>query len=277
MNLEDGRAVVTMQIKDKYKPIYKDATILLRPEDRAEGHDPRARPGHAEARRRDARRAGASRVGQHASRREPGRGARRAGRRHARLPADPAERRRHRVPRHQVDGHRADGLAGPPRDLQALRAHRSRTACDITKRLHQAAQEHQPRHPQLPGALHRPRCEGQAARRASWTRRTPTSRPSPRRRGACARRSRCSPAALRRRPPRSRDVNTLAKELGPTLEGLLPFARELAPSLTPPAPVPARHHADHQEPDPALRARRAADRSRPALRHEQARAGHART
>ena len=27
----NGRAVVTMQIQDKYKPIYKDATILLRP------------------------------------------------------------------------------------------------------------------------------------------------------------------------------------------------------------------------------------------------------
>ena len=31
MTLEDGRAVVNMQIKDEYKPIYKDATILLRP------------------------------------------------------------------------------------------------------------------------------------------------------------------------------------------------------------------------------------------------------
>ena len=31
VNLENGRAVVTMQIQDKYKPIYKDATILLRP------------------------------------------------------------------------------------------------------------------------------------------------------------------------------------------------------------------------------------------------------
>ena len=31
VNLENGRAVVSMQIKDKYKPIYKDATILLRP------------------------------------------------------------------------------------------------------------------------------------------------------------------------------------------------------------------------------------------------------
>jgi phospholipid/cholesterol/gamma-HCH transport system substrate-binding protein len=31
VNLEDGRAVVSLQIRNKYKPIYKDATILLRP------------------------------------------------------------------------------------------------------------------------------------------------------------------------------------------------------------------------------------------------------
>ena len=31
VNLEDGRAVVEMKIKDEYRPIYRDATILLRP------------------------------------------------------------------------------------------------------------------------------------------------------------------------------------------------------------------------------------------------------
>src|SRR4029453_16278154 len=31
VKLEDGRAVVLMQIKDKYKPIHRDATVLLRP------------------------------------------------------------------------------------------------------------------------------------------------------------------------------------------------------------------------------------------------------
>ena len=31
VTLENGRAVVNMQIKDEYKPIYRDATILLRP------------------------------------------------------------------------------------------------------------------------------------------------------------------------------------------------------------------------------------------------------
>ncbi len=31
VSLENGRAVVAMQIKDEFKPVYKDATILLRP------------------------------------------------------------------------------------------------------------------------------------------------------------------------------------------------------------------------------------------------------
>ena len=31
VELENGHAVVTMHIKNKYKPIYKDASILLRP------------------------------------------------------------------------------------------------------------------------------------------------------------------------------------------------------------------------------------------------------
>ena len=31
VNLEDGKAVVDLQIKEQYKPIYRDATILLRP------------------------------------------------------------------------------------------------------------------------------------------------------------------------------------------------------------------------------------------------------
>ena len=31
VNLEDGKAVVQMQIKDEYRPIYRDASVLLRP------------------------------------------------------------------------------------------------------------------------------------------------------------------------------------------------------------------------------------------------------
>ena len=45
VELKDGRAVVEMQIQEKYKPIYRDATHPPTPEDRPEGHDPRAEPG----------------------------------------------------------------------------------------------------------------------------------------------------------------------------------------------------------------------------------------
>ena len=54
VELEDGVAVVELNIQDKYKPIYRDAHDAAAPEDRPEGHVRRARPGHA-GRRRAAR------------------------------------------------------------------------------------------------------------------------------------------------------------------------------------------------------------------------------
>ena len=48
VELKNGRALVTMEIKQKYANLIKsDATMLLRPEDRPQGHDRRAGPGHA--------------------------------------------------------------------------------------------------------------------------------------------------------------------------------------------------------------------------------------
>ena len=47
VNLESGRAVVTMDIDNKYAPlIHPDATLLLRPRTGPAGHDDRDRPGH---------------------------------------------------------------------------------------------------------------------------------------------------------------------------------------------------------------------------------------
>ena len=97
VNLEDGKAVVDLQIKDEFKPIYRDSTILLRPKtglkDMYLALDPGTRSAGDAARGRP--RAG----GQHAARREQRRvpGAARHG--HARLPPDPAERRRHHLRR----------------------------------------------------------------------------------------------------------------------------------------------------------------------------------
>ena len=49
---QDGQAVVKMNIFKKYAPIYRNATVLLRPADAAEGHVPGARPGDAQRRAR---------------------------------------------------------------------------------------------------------------------------------------------------------------------------------------------------------------------------------
>ena len=51
VTLKDGRANITMKLKRKYTPIYKDATVALAPEDRPERHDDRARPGQQDGRR----------------------------------------------------------------------------------------------------------------------------------------------------------------------------------------------------------------------------------
>ena len=52
VTLKNGRAIVSMDIDDQYKHlIHTDATALLRPEDRPEGHVPGGQPGHQHARR----------------------------------------------------------------------------------------------------------------------------------------------------------------------------------------------------------------------------------
>ena len=227
VNLVDGRAVVTMQIQDKYKPIYKDATILLRPEDRSEGHDPGARPRHA-GRRASCRRAGASRSANTLPDVNAGRGALRAGRRHARLPADPAERRRDRVRDDRLGATRADA----PRDLRetfkrfeptardAAQSPGARTSAGTTS----AGHPHLPalstalgsKDKQLAALVDSANANFQAFAQEESSLREALS---------------CSRARSRRRPPRWTTSTRWPSELGPTLEGLRPFARELAPSL----------------------------------------------
>ena len=85
VELVDGRAVVTMKIQDQYEPIYKDATILLRPKTGLKDMILALDPGTDAA--GDIPEGGSVTVAQHASGREPGRGARLARRGHARLSA----------------------------------------------------------------------------------------------------------------------------------------------------------------------------------------------
>ena len=47
VKLRDGKAIIGMKIQPQVRPrIYKDASILLRPEDGPEGHGRRAHAGH---------------------------------------------------------------------------------------------------------------------------------------------------------------------------------------------------------------------------------------
>ena len=48
VRLEEGKAVVDMQIKDEYKPIYQDATVLLRPKTGLKDMFIEVDPGHGE-------------------------------------------------------------------------------------------------------------------------------------------------------------------------------------------------------------------------------------
>ena len=114
VTLEDGHAVVQMKIRDEVQADLQGRHHPAAAEDRPQGHVPGARPRHRGGGRDRGRRQHAGR--QHAPRRERRRDPGRARRRHARLPADPAERGRRRVRRR---GHRrggalpADRVAGP--------------------------------------------------------------------------------------------------------------------------------------------------------------------
>ena len=153
--------------------------------------------------------------------------------RHARLPAHPPERGRHRVRRRgerQRGPLRPDGRAGPARGVQALRADRARRRA-----------LHAPADPAPAATSSGSSTTSRSCRRRSrgattssrrwWTRRTPTSRPSPRRRTRCARPCASSRARSSQTETTLRKAGALADELGPALQRLRPFARELAPAL----------------------------------------------
>ena len=76
VSLENGRAVVVMQIEDEFRPIHRDATILLRPRTGLKDMFLSLDPGHRRGRRPP--RGGDGPPGQHAAGRQRRRGARRA-------------------------------------------------------------------------------------------------------------------------------------------------------------------------------------------------------
>ena len=163
VELEDGVAVVQLKIQDKYKPIYRDATMLLRPKTGLKDMFVELDPGTQAA--GELPEDGRIEPGPDAARREPGRDPGAARRRHARLPHDPRQRGRRGVHGRPDPAVRAVLLRRPARDVQAVRA---------DERLHQevhrppvrAARERAARDPQLQPARAGAGGEGRAARRA---------------------------------------------------------------------------------------------------------------
>ena len=267
VELEDGRAVVEMKIKDEYKPIYRDATILLRPKTGLKDMYPPARPGHAAP--ASSRRAAACRCRNTLPDVNPDEVLAAARRRHARLPARPAERGRHGVRRRgDRRGRSYDQTAA--QDLRETFKRFEPTARDgeqITRLLAQRRANIAPRDPQLPGALDRARPNATASSPRSSTPPTRTSRRSPPRRRRCARRCSCS-RARSTRPSTTLDKTDDAGRAssGPTLERPAPVRARPGAGAAQDAAVPARDHADHPRPDPPVRARRPADGARPPQR-----------
>ena len=92
MRLEDGRAIVTLKLKEDAVPVYRDASVLLRPKTGLKDMVAELTPGHARRRRAPAGRADPDRADR--AGRQPRRDPRVARRRHADLPAAAAVRGR---------------------------------------------------------------------------------------------------------------------------------------------------------------------------------------
>ena len=212
-----------MKIRRKYAPLYNDASILLRPKTGLKDMYLELDPGNREA-RASWPRVEPVPLARHAARREPGRVPGVAGRRHARLPAGAAERRRR-------------GLRGrrPGRAAPDASSASSPPARDIAQD-HASCSSAPAQHPRARSTTSRswPR---------SWAERTASCRRARRLgqrqlrgdrragRRTCARRCGCCPARSTRPRDTLTDVDALAGHLGPALSKLRPGARALGPSL----------------------------------------------
>jgi phospholipid/cholesterol/gamma-HCH transport system substrate-binding protein len=228
VNLEDGRAVVNMQIKDEYKPIYQDATVLLRPKtglkDMILALDPGTRAaGELEeggrvrvantlpdvsadeflsaldADTRDYVRillnAGGTALGDDSDQ-SSGRQSASQDLREALKRFEPTSR----------DGKR----------FTSLLAERRRNLRRVIHNYQQLVTELGRKDDQLAALVDSANANFEAFAQEESSLREAL---------------RLFPGALSQTAETLRDVDTLAAELGPTLEGLRPFARELAPSL----------------------------------------------
>jgi phospholipid/cholesterol/gamma-HCH transport system substrate-binding protein len=226
VNLVDGRAVVTMQIRDEHKPIYKDASILLRPKTGLKDMILQLDPGTRSA--GELKEGGSVSVGNTL----PDVNADEV------LSALDADTRAYLQILINAGGtalrdDSADGVQGAPADLRETFKRFEPTARDARKLTLQLAKRRRnisgsihafqqlvtelgSKDDQLAALVDSANANFQAFAQEEASLREAVS---------------LLPGTLSQTATTLRDVNSLAAELGPTLEGLRPFARELAPSL----------------------------------------------
>ena len=234
VKLENGRAVVTMQIQDKYKPIYHDATVLLRPKTGLKDMFLALDPGTKQAGALpEGGRVTVPNTLPDVNARRGARPARRATRaptsRSCSAPAGPPSTTTRPAP--------TSASSRPPsrtcaRSFKRFEPTAPRTARKITEPADRAPPQHQARDPQLPAALDRAGPSATTSSPASSTPPTRTSRPSPTRSRRCARRCSGSPArSSQTTTTLHEDRQARRRSSGPRSQRLRPFARELAPAL----------------------------------------------
>ena len=254
VELEDGKAVVTLELEKKYEGYVKrDATVLLRTKTGPEGHVRRGGSRHRQADPGERPRPGA------------------ATRRPTSIPTRSSPRSTPtrattsscscRAPARGSKGRGSDlretfARLGPlNRDLDRVTASVARRRKNLSRLVNRY------------GLLTRRSSARRTARSCGWCApRTRSSRRSPRRtpdlRGGAA-----APVARCARPRRTlAKVDTFSDRLGPALESLRPPIRRLADRQPRGAAARARGHAADREPDPPVRADRPALHARPRRR-----------
>ena len=226
VSLEDGRAVVNMQIKDEYRPIYRDATILLRPKTGLKDMILALDPGTRAA--GEIEEGGRVRVANTLSDVNPDEvlsaldGDTRAYVRillndGATALREDGGRRRQGAPQDLRETlKRFEPTARDGRRLTRALAKRRRNIERVFHSFQQLSTELATKDEQLAALVDSANANFEAFAQEEASLREAL---------------RLFPGALSQTATTLRDVDALASELGPALEGLRPFARELAPSL----------------------------------------------
>ena len=265
VKLDEGVAVVTLEIKPEYKNLIRqDATALLRPKTALKDMFVEVDPGHG----KPVPDGGTIPVGQHAAGHRPRRDLLRARRRHAAVP-EAARHRRRQGPARTAATTFARCSGASSRSTATSPASRARRAVRRTE-LKRADPRLRPpddrarQAPAGPAPARQRVARGVRRARRARTRRSPTSV------------ARLPGVAARLRRARSAKVRQFAPVLRARSSRCAPPIRKLPATNAARHAVPAQTRAGHPHADPPVRARRAAVDRRPALRGRGHREGDAR-